>query len=489
MIHALKNTLALNLLNPQVWRQSGPTSSLFFGLLIVTTHILTLALSGGNIVLVGLFWVAILLFSVSFFAPQAGFFVLIVATVLTRYIVPTPWGNLRIEHIVLIVLLAGLGFNLLLRPTRSKFLRLDSVGILALLWIGCNFLSSLLYSPDQLSSYRICLWLIFSVLIYFLTGSLVDRFFKVETLLKWLLIVCLLEAAVGITCFFLYLGGHNIGGVQIDPVSGIPRAYGTMWEANFFGIFLASAALFWFYLWINGGLFVRKFYLLMGFLVSSFGAILSFTRSSWITLFCGVIFILVSSTKTLMHKPRIIFGLVVIIFCLSLAVNNPFLESLVSVRLLNLSATNDGTLLFRLARINLAFEDWLTSPILGLGTNSFGQRHLDATQKEAPDYLSTLFAQNLYDTGLIGFALIVGIISVIVKRSWLVINKTKDARIKALTTGLLISFLSLLLMYQTTSAFWFGFNWVYVGLLTHLYRKLFSSPPLAGLPTEIYGRS
>jgi len=63
------------------------------------------------------------------------------------------------------------------------------------------------------------------------------------------------------------------------------------------------------------------------------------------------------------------------------------------------------TLAFRLARIPTALTDWQRDPVIGLGANSFGQRHIDLSQGPAvPDHLAHSAVAALYESGVVGFA-------------------------------------------------------------------------------------
>ena len=55
------------------------------------------------------------------------------------------------------------------------------------------------------------------------------------------------------------------------------------------------------------------------------------------------------------------------------------------------------TIAFRCDRIPQAIEDWRQNPIIGVGSNSFGQRHLDPTQINKPDHIAVLAVATLYN--------------------------------------------------------------------------------------------
>ena len=71
-----------------------------------------------------------------------------------------------------------------------------------------------------------------------------------------------------------------------------------------------------------------------------------------------------------------------------------------------------GTGAYRVTVVEQAFTDMHGADlIVGLGANSFGQRHVDFTRPDTPGYLSVLPLQVLYDSGLVGVGLLVLLIA------------------------------------------------------------------------------
>jgi hypothetical protein len=91
---------------------------------------------------------------------------------------------------------------------------------------------------------------------------------------------------------------------------------------------------------------------------------------------------------------------------------------------------------------------------VGLGLNSFGQRHLDPTlpDRPTPGYLGSLPLQVVYDTGLIGALLLAGAFVSVWPRS-------REGRRRAL--GLVVV---VLVSTTATSTLWFGSTWALVAL-------------------------
>jgi hypothetical protein len=118
------------------------------------------------------------------------------------------------------------------------------------------------------------------------------------------------------------------------------------------------------------------------------------------------------------------------------------------------------TIAFRAARIGPAIDDFATSPIIGLGASSFGQRHSDASQNGAPDHLPILALAVPYESGIVGaLALLLGIAVILFG----LLRSGATASV-ALRATVLASFVCLLAAYQATNALHFASNWLLLGL-------------------------
>ena len=107
--------------------------------------------------------------------------------------------------------------------------------------------------------------------------------------------------------------------------------------------------------------------------------------------------------------------------------------------------------------------------ITGLGTNSFGQRHLEPTlpSKPTPAYLANLPLSVLYDSGIVGFLLLAGV---------LVTSLPRGRRSRARALGLFAVFLVASL---ATSSLWFATTWIFLARGAYLRRQLGTSAQVA----------
>jgi O-antigen ligase len=114
---------------------------------------------------------------------------------------------------------------------------------------------------------------------------------------------------------------------------------------------------------------------------------------------------------------------------------------------------------FRLERIPAAVAEIRTSPIIGLGAASFGQRHaLVGNVAGIPDYIAILALSVVYETGLLGAgALAVGFLL-----AFLLLFRA-SRRSAGEAAAFSAALVSLLVAYQVTSAIFASFIWVILG--------------------------
>jgi hypothetical protein len=115
----------------------------------------------------------------------------------------------------------------------------------------------------------------------------------------------------------------------------------------------------------------------------------------------------------------------------------------------------------RLDRVAPALDDLATSPWIGLGASSFGQRHADFSQAGAPpDHIAILVVALPYEAGVIGalfFSLAVALLLLALIRA------SRSGWATGFAAAYLAGIVSLLVAYQATNALVFGLNWLLAG--------------------------
>jgi hypothetical protein len=120
----------------------------------------------------------------------------------------------------------------------------------------------------------------------------------------------------------------------------------------------------------------------------------------------------------------------------------------------------NDTVAFRLERVSIALEDLPRDPIIGLGANSFGQRHADPTQVAAPDHIAILAVAALYESGVVGSAGLTIGFALIMLALWRASRLSAVGPMAATYIGALVC---LLVSYQATNALNFSLTWLIAG--------------------------
>ena len=449
--------------------------------------------------------------------PVAAFGVLLVLATLSRWTIELPIGNMRLEQPAIAFGLLALLYARRL-PDRATLRRLRPIVIAFLVYLGALTASSVLYSPDRAESLRMVIWIGLSM-----AGGLLAFMLLFggapESAPRWLRLTAGGQASLGILIAVLYftLGPIIVAGA--DPVPGMAgKIFGVSWEANIFASLLAALSFF------AIEQFRSRLRPASGALVALVlvGVVVTQTRGAYLGLaagmitYAGVILYRRHQPRRLILPALVITGAIVFgawatpVLIPGYRDPNPPInlttpgwgrEFAVGHHLLpalpNLSGPTElaatgvpaptptpspstgavpaqtpppvvvtypsDTFTFRLDRIPVAIKDWITDPIIGLGSNSFDQRHLDPTQTQAkvPDHIAILAVAALYESGIVGATgLFIGfflIIRALWRASW---QREASGPLAAAYLGSLVS---LLVAYQATNALNFSLIWLIAG--------------------------
>lgn len=457
-------------------------------LLALTTGYLMSASNGSYQLWVVAFSIGGLIMTVSFFSPRFAFYALVISAMFSRFGIPISGVSIRPDQVVLMLVLVGIVPRLALvalgrRDSVKLRLRKSLVpGIVIAgfaMYIGTNVLSSILFSPQLTESLKIVAWLLLSFTALTVAYLVVGKYVGVREALLVVLVSGFVSAAVGIFLFLLFrLTGSTFGVQQGLPSSAGGasfKLYGTFFEANIFGSFQAFSAI--------TGIALLQLKVVRGraSALIAFGTgfsvvalALSFTRASWIAFLVGLaalVFFQWRHGRLPVLLPRLgILALMALAALVPTGLLGNLQVYFTSIATFGGPSFYSDTLAFRLVRFKMALAEWPTSPLLGLGTNSFGQRHLDPSQNYAPDYLGGLFIGALYDVGLVGLLVLLamfGVVLVILMR----MAAKDDKKESALALALLCGVISFLVSYQVTNAFWFSYNWIIIAIVLRLYES------------------
>lgn len=381
-----------------------------------------------------------------------------VAVFTSRFTVSVGTRSLRLEHIVALICAVDLLVVVVNRRRRdggsawlkkAKRLPSDVVGVTVVLtsfWILWGAAVSLLHSPAPGKSLTIVLWFGLDLVVALWVASTPHAF---RHLTRALAVVA---AVFGTASLGIYLLGTATNtqyfGLQVDPTYGGFAVYGASIEAN---ILAGTMCLIGILALANPGGTIPTWcwwYLPM---LAPAVIVVSHTRAALVAYALGVAVVAVSRHETRL-RVAIMVGLVAPAVLLNGLVSND--DGL--AKFAQIFDVSSGTGAFRWERSSTALSEWFHSgaQLTGLGVNSYGQRHIDGSRPglNMPDYLSNLPLQVLYDTGLVGFTVV--LLCVV-----LVLGAYRQR--VTLAIALFVPYLALSI---ATSSMWLLSTWVFVGL-------------------------
>ena len=404
----------------------------------------------------------------------------------------TPIGTMRLEQpaiaAVALVLVATGRWQRLLRVNRAALV----VAFAFTAYLVVLGMSSAFVAPEPVGSIRMVVWLAISMV-----GGLV------ALLLVWpdpdesvlpLAVGGAVKGAVGLGLAVLYLVAGPAFNVGIQQPDGIlPRVDAFTWEANLYASFLAMCVP----LTIEAS---RRRPRTTGILLLALvviGLPLGSTRGAYLGFAAGLaVYALIRLVAE--HRMADIPGLAattLALFVVGLVASSVLLPNVVErvtgVDLFGagLAPPNGGqgqggpgdsslpevlpslrpypdTVSFRLERVPLALDDLRGSPIIGLGAESYGQRHGDPSQNGAPDHIAILAVAVLYNSGIVGaLSLLVGFAGLLylLWRHAMAAGRTGDWLRVGVTAAFAGSIVTILVAYQATNALHFSINWIVIG--------------------------
>lgn len=306
-------------------------------------------------------------------------------------------------------------------------------------FVALQYVVSVLAAPDPARSVSVATWMLLNLFVVVLTlvcfGD--DR----RTLLRWLTVTAFVIVASGCIGWLLAKGfGVALGATTAGQDV---RANGIALEPNI----LAGTAAIWAVIILTSARRLRTFD--YAFLLLCLLAIpLSVTRAAAIALAAGIALYIALNPRNISRVA--VVALIAVAALVLIQAVAPSQSTSLSQKLVNYG---DQTATERFSSWEVAIGD-LSGPgwLFGLGTNSYGQRHLEPTLLPArvPAYLGNLPLQTLYDSGLLGLGLLA--------TAGLLLVRTGDRkrRLAVMVTFIAIS--------SATSPFFFGNWWLFIAL-------------------------
>lgn len=372
----------------------------------------------------------------------------VIAAFVTRPTLELSGFTIRLEMVV-----GGLALLRLIHDVLSrKSLRLSpaiTISLaLTLIWLAFASVTSLNIPPYPARSMTVVIWCFLNVITAVWIAKTPNCWFWI---MRWGTAAALWCSILAIAFWLAATSEFFVFGVQVDPTYGGYAAYVFSLEANI----LAGLLSLWSLVAVLNPLRAVPNWVRVGLALSAPMAILTtHTRAALVAYIVGLIFcaLLKSKARKLSLASICVGGLGAVVMLL---VGGDAGFS----KFMGIFDIDAGTGGLRNRVGTYALNEWWSSPnrLVGLGFNSFGQRHIDETRPSLllPGYIGNLPIQVLYDTGIIG-ALII-LLAVFAT----VVSAARAKRFE----NVLILFIPYLLFSVATMVLWLLETWIFVGLV------------------------
>jgi hypothetical protein len=415
--------------------------------------------------------------------------VLFAAASFSAITAPTPLGSVRPEQGALVVL----SIALLVTRARDVWALMRAAPLMAVsavLYLGANVASSLLFAASPLESLKIAGWLALSMAGMVIVAVLVWNRGHDLDLPRWIVGAACIQTLVGLAAVASQAVFNTEWSVQTNDVL-LGKTKGLSWEANLLAINVAMALAFVVLprsIRVSRGLRV----LLVAWLGLGLG--LAYSRGGLIALAIGVGIVMLALAWTWRHRiaslfrPRLVpigamtaMALVIAVGAIQVQsvlgrmgvgvtpdtvivdaeigevpipterpgdpVSQPSPSASPRVRYVG---TGD-TIEVRMRNIRIGLGEIDESPLIGLGTDSFRQRHVEPSC-DCGAHIANLPFAAMYDSGVVGLLGLAGLLGSALWAAW-----------RTGSWAYLGALIVMIVGYQITDAFRFASNWIILG--------------------------
>jgi O-antigen ligase len=279
------------------------------------------------------------------------------------------------------------------------------------------------------------------------------------------------EALFGLLALMVFqLRGIDLG-VQADWLTQAPAPYGSLWESNIFGGFLAAVLVAAIALLLTTHRKGKRTWLL-SLLVAllALGLLASLSRGAWLGAIAGSGVVLAFAGARRKGLIIGVGGAIVLTFVVAqfLFPSSP-VWSAAQNRFGTLSNLNglqsDPTTAERLYSYDLAIHEWLQHPLIGSGAGALGQTY-DTLSQQIPVWVANLELHALHDSGLIGLIGLLGAILGTMASLWAAIRRLPSGNTvdRGILVGMLGACVALAVAFQATEGTWLAYSWYVFGL-------------------------
>ncbi|MBA3300166.1 MAG: O-antigen ligase family protein, partial [Thermoleophilaceae bacterium] len=405
------------------------------------------------------------------------------AAILNRFRFDVAGVTLQPAHLILVpVLLRVLLF--MRSDARPRWRWPETVIVL---FIAVQFVSSYLFAEVRLRSLLVAGLLLLGALAYLAVYFGVCDRKRLIFAARALLIAAMANSAIALLAVAAYYTVGSTFGVSVGGI-GAPAA-GLAAEYNILGSMSASAALAFVVLMREDNPLFPRRYSLLGFWLCTGALVASLTRGAWIAFAVGLLASLLIRRRATRRNRLAQIGLTSLalgvgllgLFQIAVApsdVSSP--DNAVVVRAQRLLLFTEGSGQNRVSEWQTALGEIPRSPILGLGTNSYGQRH--AAPKKRPSeakgaYIGNLYIRTLYDSGVVGLVLLLTFLAAVLwpKR----IFRVSRGDLAPVAWALMFMYFTMGVAFVATDASFQLWPWIVLGM-TRAARSLTLRQELVG---------
>lgn len=376
---------------------------------------------------------------------------LIVTCLIDRNTFPVGRLNIRPEQIGgLLVLVAWAAFFLRSRHNLTLVWP-DRAEVALLAWFALAIVSSLMAAPNRNDSLKVLALLVVSSLALFLPRRLLaNRPEKLEAAVGWALLAFAVESVYASLAYFVHVFGPTIS-LSVNSATGQLDAYGTLWEPNVLGAMAGAGAVGWVFL---GPRYFKHAWI--GVAVCLTACEVSFARAAWVAVIVVLLLTLATPIRRRIDLRTLGLGILGTALSTAWILASDRIGNYTAGTGISSSVGNATDILGRLRQFAPVFQDLKHSPILGVGIDSFGQRHVRIDG--VPEHLGNLELLVLNDTGVLGLLVFAAFAVTIVIAVW-------RCRENPLVLGLAAMTAVIAIANQATETLELMITWLLIGLL------------------------
>jgi len=381
--------------------------------------------------------------------------------------------------------LAIISFLLNIIFNKEKFKKY-SIGWIVAIFVFLTLIS-VCFAVDTSRAVSVFIFIVFMIIVSFITTNLVDRENRLTQLIKVLFIVTVFITLFGLYQFLGDVAGLPAGLTGLKEayskiVLGFPRVQAFSMEPLYFANFLFIPLGIATSMYLSGkNRIISNKNLLILIILILINIILGISRGAYVALAFFVLLFMVFYAKKVFTIRNILVTLFGVLLLGSfsygfLSVSNPdALDKFISHAKVE-DYSNGESVQKRLRDFDRAISYWQESPIIGIGPGNYGARYLDYPDHDVVtnwEIVNNEYLELLVEHGILGLLLYIILILVIFARSIKAYIKSKDDLIRALILGLNVALAAILVQYNFFSTLYIMHIWFLIGLIVAMQNLAF----------------